>query len=174
MHQQPHPTHAPPSSPALYRVLPAEIPDAHPVFTETPNVMRVGCAFGSLVEDRIGVQKNPSRSQEVIKAAHLTGRYLRPAEVVPPPLRARQYEAQLLHPRVAVDDDELRPIYRKAACSDSGGGPGRSIPAWPWAGQRSDAALPRRGHYAVALPRLGRRSAPRAATGWRPADLRGS
>jgi hypothetical protein len=59
MHQQPHRTHAPRTSPALYRVLPAEIADAHPVFTETPNVMRVECAFGSPVEDRIGVQKNP-------------------------------------------------------------------------------------------------------------------
>jgi hypothetical protein len=42
-------------------VLPAEIPDAHPVFTETLNVMRVDSAFGSPVEDRIGVQKHPDR-----------------------------------------------------------------------------------------------------------------
>jgi hypothetical protein len=53
MHQQLHPTHAPRISPAFYRVLPAEIPDAHPVFTETPNVMHVECAFGSPAEDRM-------------------------------------------------------------------------------------------------------------------------
>jgi hypothetical protein len=110
---------------SLYRVLPAEIPDAHPVFTETPNVMRVESAFGSPVEDRIGVQKHPARGKEVIIAAHLTGRYHRAAEVVPLPLHARQNEPPLLHPRVAVDDDEEpRPVCRQATCGDNGGGPG--------------------------------------------------
>ena len=69
------------------------------------------------------MQKHPDRGKEVIIAALLTGRYFRAAEIVPLPLRARQNEPQLLHPRVAVDDDEdLRPVYRQAACGDSGGG----------------------------------------------------
>ena len=87
--------------------------------------MRIERALGPPIHDRIGVQKHPGRGQEVIIAAHLAGRYFRAAEVFPVPLRARQNEAHLLHPRVAVDDDhDLRPVDREAARSDRGPAPG--------------------------------------------------
>src|SRR5215813_2404401 len=110
MQQQPYPADFSRTSPALQGGLPAEIPDAHPALAKTPDVMRVECALGPPAEDRIRVQKNPGGGQEVIIAAHLAGRYLGTAEVVPLPLRLCQNETHLLHPRVAVDDDqELRP-----------------------------------------------------------------
>src|SRR4029077_13664294 len=76
-------------------------------------------ALGAPVEDGIVVQKHSHGGQEVVIAAHLAGRYLDPAEIVPFALRLRQDQAHLLDSRVAVDDhQDLRPIDRVPARGD--------------------------------------------------------
>ena len=81
--QQPHFAYLCGAPPASDGALPPEIPDTHPGFTETPDIMGVESTFGPPIDDRIGVQKDPSRGQEVIIATHLAGRYLYAPEVVP-------------------------------------------------------------------------------------------
>src|SRR5215472_11163362 len=108
-----------PCPPAFRCTLPAEIPDAHPLSPQAANVLRIECALGSPVEDKIGVQKDTGGSEVVVAPAHLAGRYSRATKAVPRSVRARQHDAHLLGAWIAVDDDnELGTVNRLAPSSN--------------------------------------------------------
>src|SRR5262245_16839243 len=72
--------------PTLGRELPTEIPYAHPFEPETADVLRIECAFGAPVEDRIRMQKNAGRRQVVVAAPRLASGYSATTEAFPCPI----------------------------------------------------------------------------------------
>src|SRR5271167_2634149 len=77
-------------SPALRRILPAKIPDAHPFDPEAADVIFVERTFGTPIQDGVGVQKHTNRRYVVVATSGLAGRDFGSAEVHPGSFRPSQ------------------------------------------------------------------------------------